>query len=156
MKVKLLCVGSRMPSWVNEGAEDFAKRIRAELGFTLVEIPLARRGKSTTVEQCLLKEAGSILEKIPTEAFVVAFDVKGKPVSTERLAEQMNQLRHVGQDMCLLVGGPDGLHDSVLQRANVRWSLSDMVLPHGLVRVLVIEQLYRAQSIIQGHPYHRP
>ncbi len=155
MKVTLLCVGSRMPSWVDDGVEDFAKRIRAGLGFTLIEIPPAKRGKSTTLAQCLFKEAESILDRIPAGAYVVAFDVKGKPVSTEKLVEQMNHLRHVGQDMCLLIGGPDGLHDSVLHRANVRWSLSGMVMPHGLVRVLVIEQLYRAQSIIQGHPYHR-
>lgn len=145
-----------MPSWVDEGVEDFAKRIRKELNFTLIEIPLAKRGKSTTVEKCLSKEAEGILEKLPAEDFVVAFEVRGKPISTETLADQITQLRQTGQNLCLLIGGPDGLHDSVLKRANRRCSLSEMVLPHGLVRVLVTEQLYRAQSIIQGHPYHRP
>lgn len=156
MKVKLICVGNRMPGWVNDGAEDFAKRIRSELGYSLIEIPLAKRGKSISIEQCLAKEASAILDKVDPSDYVVVFDVKGKAVSTEYLADQLEQYRLDGRDLCLIIGGPDGLHSSIMQRADVRWSLSAMVLPHGLVRVLVVEQLYRALSIIQGHPYHRP
>lgn len=156
MKVKLICIGNRMPKWVDEGTEEFAKRIRSELGFSLVEIPLAKRSKATSVDQCLTKEADNILSNLSADDFVVAFDVQGKSKSTEQLAAHIQRLRQDGQNLALIIGGPDGLHDSVLKRANASWALSAMVMPHGLVRVLVTEQLYRAHSLIQGHPYHRP
>lgn len=155
MKLKLFCVGDRMPAWVQQGTEEYAKRIQHELGFSLIEIPMAKRGKSASVAKCLEKEAADLLAKLDSADYVVALEVTGKAFSTEGLAAEIERLRHGGQNLCLLIGGPDGLSEQVLQRANAKWSLSRMTLPHPLARVVVVEQLYRAASILQGHPYHR-
>jgi len=155
MKITLLSVGTRMPGWVEEGVQEYARRIEHELGFSVQEIPLARRNKTTNVEQCVLKEGAAMLDKLTASDYVVALDVAGKRLDTPALAQKLEQFQSRGGNVSLLVGGPDGLHAKCLARADERWSLSALTLPHPLVRILVAEQLYRAQSLRAGHPYHR-
>lgn len=155
MRITLVTVGSRMPAWVQQGTEEYSKRIRGELGFKLIEIPLATRGKSGSPDGYRAKEAKGILAKIKLDEFVVTLDVQGRQLSTEQLARRLQDLKSQGKNLSLIIGGPDGLDQSCSERANESWSLSALTLPHTIARIMVVEQLYRANSILQGHPYHR-
>lgn len=155
MKIRLLTVGTKMPAWVQAGVTEYAKRCSQYLGFSIVEVPLAKRSKTTSVEQCRKKESDELLARVAAEDFVVALEVTGKSHSTESLAQRVADLRLQGRNLSLLVGGPDGLADDCRARADECWSLSALTLPHPLVRILLTEQLYRVASILQGHPYHR-
>lgn len=155
MKIRLISVGTRMSSWVKQGTTEYSKRIERDLNFSLVEVPLVKRAKNQPAEISKAKEGAELLAQIKPGDYVVALDVVGKPFSTTELATRIENFRASGQDLALLVGGPDGLDAACLARADARWSLSALTLPHPLVRILMIEQLYRAASIINGHPYHR-
>jgi len=155
MKINLVAVGTRMPTWVTQGYEEYSKRLPRECSLQLVEINPAKRGKTAQAEQWKKEEAGRILTAIPDNHHVVALEVTGKPWSTEQLSQQMQNWLTDGRDVSLMVGGPDGLDSSCLQRANQTWSLSPLTLPHPLVRIVLSEQLYRAWTILQNHPYHR-
>lgn len=155
MKIKLLTVGTRMPAWVQAGYTEYEKRCACYLGLTLVEVPMAKRLKSTSIEQCIQKESDDLLSRIASDDFVVALEVTGRMQSTESLAERIGHFRSEARNLSLLVGGPDGLSDACRARANERWSLSPLTLPHPLVRIVLVEQFYRVASILQGHPYHR-
>ena len=154
MKRKLLAVGTRMPQWVENGFNEYHKRMPAELKLETIEIPLSPKGKGSS-SQSKESQGQAILKHIDKQDRVVALDVLGKSMSTESLATQLANWQMNGQDICLLIGGPDGLSADCLQRADMKWSLSDLTLPHPLVRVLLMEQLYRAWTINQNHPYHR-
>ncbi len=155
MKIRLMSVGTRMPAWVEQGTAEYAKRIQNELGFSLLEVPLAKRSKTSTVAKAMAREGDAMLAKIERDEYVIALDVQGKTLDTPKLADRLQYLRDEGRNLCLLIGGPDGLDPRCLQRADEKWSLSALTLPHPLVRVLITEQLYRAHSLSQGHPYHR-
>lgn len=155
MRIHLLAVGTRMPSWVVEGYREYTKRLPRECSLHLVEIPPAKRHKSMTVVQARQQEGQALLAALPKDCKVVALDVRGKPWSTETLAAQLDDWLVSGRDVALLVGGPDGLSDACLERADQRWSLSALTYPHALVRIVLAEQLYRAWTISTGHPYHR-
>ena len=155
MKVRVLSVGTKMPAWVQEAVAEYSKRMQGELDFSLHEIPMAKRGKNSNIDQCIQKESDALLAAIAAGDQVVALDVLGKSFSKEGLAEKIIAYRRQGQNLCLLIGGPDGLSDECLARAHERWSLSSLTFPHPLVRVVITEQFYRAISIIKGHPYHR-
>lgn len=155
MKLTLLAVGTKMPAWVTDGYQEYAKRLPKECQLILKEITPAKRGKSGHSQQWMEEEGERILAAIPTNHHVVALDVKGKPWSTEQLSQQMESWLSDGRDVSLLVGGPDGLDPRCLQRANQKWSLSALTLPHPLVRIVMAEQLYRAWTVLQNHPYHR-
>lgn len=155
MKVRVLSVGSKMPAWVEQGVAEYSKRMQGELDFSLQEIPMAKRGKNSNIDQCIQKEDDALLAAIPQNDHVVALDVRGKSFGTEDLAEKIVAYRREGQNLTLLIGGPDGLGAGCLARAAERWSLSSLTFPHPLVRILITEQFYRAISIIKGHPYHR-
>lgn len=155
MKVKVLSVGTKMPAWVQEGVAEYQKRLIADMDFALVEIPMAKRTKNSNIDQCRQKESAALLAAIPAADYVVALDVSGKSFSTENLAEKIADFRQRGDNLTLLIGGPDGLSSECLARASERWSLSALTFPHPIVRVLLTEQFYRAVSIIKGHPYHR-
>lgn len=144
-----------MPTWVSEGYEEYARRLSHECSLKLTEIPAEKRGKNADVAQLTRKEGDRLLAAFPKGAHGVALDVLGKPWSTEELARQLEIWLRSGDDVALLVGGPDGLDPRCLERAGARWSLSKLTLPHPLVRVVVAEQLYRAWTILKGHPYHR-
>ena len=142
MRIRLIAAGTRLPSWMDEGCEDYARRFGRGLKFELVEVPLVR-----TAER--------MRAALGARDFVVALEVKGRALSTPELAEWLAARMAGGRDLALLVGGPEGLDTSLSGEADFRWSLSPLTWPHGLVRILVAEQLYRAHSLLQGHPYHR-
>lgn len=155
MKLRLLAVGTKMPAWVEQGYQEYAKRLPSDCALELVEINPGHRAKNTSKEKAMQQEAEALKKAIRPQDHVVALDVKGKPWSTEQLAENLSNWRMQGGDVALLIGGPDGMTQDVLSLAKQRWSLSNLTLPHPLVRVLMAEQLYRAWSILQGHPYHK-
>ena len=155
MRIRIIAVGTKMPGWVEQGYAEYAKRLPRDCAVELVELPLAQRGKNTDIARAMEKEGEDMLAGIGKGEQVIALDVKGKAWSTEQLAEQMADWRMSGNKYCLLMGGPDGLAPQCLAQAHMRWSLSALTLPHPLVRILVIEQLYRACSILQNHPYHK-
>ena len=155
MRLSVVAVGTRMPDWVNQGVEEYCKRLPRELRLQWREVPLARRTKDNQADQLRAREGEQILNAIPAGDKVVALDVGGKRLSTEQLAQQLDSWQMSGDNYSLLVGGPDGLAPQCLQRAGWLWSLSDLTLPHPLVRILLAEQLYRAWTITVNHPYHR-
>ena len=155
MKINLVAVGTKMPAWVVEGYEEYSKRLPRECQLQLIEITPAKRGKNAQAEQWKKEEAARILSVIPDNHHVIALEVTGKNWSTETLAEQMQGWLSDGRDVSLMVGGPDGLDTTCLARSEQKWSLSAMTLPHPLVRIVLAEQLYRAWTILQNHPYHR-
>lgn len=155
MKIKIIAVGTKMPKWVLDGTNEFTKRLPRDLKIEFIEISLGNRSKGADVKKAIQSESKAILDSIADRDWVVALEVKGKAWTTEQLAEQLSSWQMQGDNVCLLVGGPDGLSDECRARANQQWSLSPLTLPHPLVRILLAEQLYRAYSINQNHPYHR-
>lgn len=155
MRIHLVAVGTRMPSWVAEGYQEYARRLPRECSLQLIEIPLSKRHKSMTAAQAKQQEGQAMLAAIAKDCTVVALDVGGSHWSTQDLAGRLGDWMGSGRDVALLVGGPDGLSQSCLDRADQRWSLSALTYPHALVRVVLAEQLYRAWTLGIGHPYHR-
>ncbi len=154
MLIRLLAAGTRMPQWVTAGVDEYRRRFGPQLQFEVKEIPLGPRGSGDT-SRAVMAEGKRMLAALKPDSFVVALDVRGKSLGTEQVAQWLQQRMQSGQDLALLIGGPDGLASECLQRSDYRWSLSPLTLPHTLVRIVVAEQLYRAQSILAGHPYHR-
>lgn len=155
MRINLIAVGTRMPAWVEAGYREYARRMPRECSLTLTEIPSGRRSKAQPVERAVGEEGKRMLAAIDDRHRVVALDVGGCSWSTEQLAVELGDWLQDGRDVSLLVGGPDGLAADCLARAARRWSLSPLTLPHPLVRVVLAEQLYRAWTLNNGHPYHR-
>ena len=151
MRAWLIAVGERMPAWVQEGYGEYAKRLSRELSLQLVEIST----KSRDPARVMAEEGAALLAAIPKGAHVVALDGRGKTWSSEELATQLARWRMLGKDLAFLIGGADGLAPAVLERADQRWSLGTLTLPHPLVRIVVAEQLYRAATQLANHPYHR-
>lgn len=144
-----------MPDWVEEGYQAFAKRLPHECRLTLHEIPAPKRGKNADIDRLRRDEGERIMACIPKGARLVALEVTGRQWSTEQLSQRIGHWMGDGRDVALLVGGPDGLDPPLSKRADEQWSLSPLTLPHPLVRVVIAEQIYRAWSILKGHPYHR-
>lgn len=134
---------------------EFSKRLQEYASFSLIEIPLSKRGKSSDLCRILDKEAALILAAIPQGSHVIALDIGGKSFSSEDLAQKIESLQLITSHICLIIGGPEGLIPAVLSRAKERWSLSQLTLPHPIVRIVLLEGLYRAWSIINNHPYHK-
>jgi 23S rRNA (pseudouridine1915-N3)-methyltransferase len=156
VRIRLITVGTRMPGWVEQGVAEFQVRLPREWRFELVEIPVASRGKNPDIARLKGAEGEQMLGAIPDGAHAIAFDERGDLLGTLDWAKAIQAWQRDGRDVALLIGGPDGLAPECLARAERRWSLSKLTLPHALVRVMVLEQLYRAWSVTQGHPYHRP
>lgn len=155
MKINLLAVGQKMPSWVEQGYQEYAHRMPAEAKLELKEIAPGKRGKNADIKRIIQDEGDRIKAAIPKNNRIVVLDVKGKTWSTEQLAGRMGDWMQSGQDVSLLVGGPEGLSEDIRGLADERWSLSALTFPHPLVRVILAEQLYRAWSVLRNHPYHR-
>ena len=153
MKFVVVAVGHRMPAWVDAGFAEYAGRMPREARVEFVALKPAPRGGAT--QRVLDTEGERILAAVPGGSYKVVLDERGTPVRTAELARRMARWRENGRDIALIVGGADGLADSVKQSADFLWSLSPLTLPHGLARVLVVEQLYRAHTILHNHPYHR-
>ncbi|NOY62289.1 MAG: 23S rRNA (pseudouridine(1915)-N(3))-methyltransferase RlmH [Gammaproteobacteria bacterium] len=155
MNIDLLAVGQKMPGWVAQGYQEFARRLPAECTLRLTELAAGKRGKNADVQRIVRDEGERMLAAIPKSVLVVALDVGGRSWSTEQLAQRLEGWMGEGRGVALLVGGPEGLAQRCIERAELRWSLSPLTLPHPLVRIVVAEQLYRAWSILNNHPYHR-
>ena len=155
MRLRLLAVGTRMPGWVDTGIADYARRLGPELRLQIEELALAKRTASGDTARAVADEGRRMMIAIHPDEFVVALEVSGRAFSTEELSKWLAARLQDGRDVTLLIGGPDGIADECRKRANLHWSLSPLTLPHALVRIVIVEQLYRALSILKGHPYHR-
>ncbi len=155
MQIHLLAIGTRMPAWINTGFREYASRLPRECALILHEIPATKRQKSSTKKLQIEHECKRLLAAIPKHSLVVALDTGGEYWSTEQLAANMRKWLQMGRKIALVIGGPDGLSQVCLERSDHRWSLSPLIFPHALVRVIVAEQIFRAWSIIKNHPYHR-
>ncbi len=155
MRIDLIAVGTRMPSWVEAGYQEYARRMPPQCRLRLVEIPAGQRGRHADIARALREEGRKMLAAVPKGSRIVALDVEGKAWSTPQLARQLDGWMQGGRNIAILVGGPEGFDPACLAAAEQRWSLSPLTFPHPLVRIIVAEQLYRAHSLLQGHPYHR-
>ncbi len=155
MRTRIIAIGERMPDWVAQGFAEYRKRLTHELPLELVELKPGARGKGRDDARAIHDEGAAILAALPHDTHVVALDGGGHPWSSDELAAQLARWRMGGRDLALLIGGPDGHAPEVLARAEQRWSLGPLTLPHMLVRLVLAEQLYRATTILAGHPYHR-
>jgi 23S rRNA (pseudouridine1915-N3)-methyltransferase len=155
MKINLICVGTRMPAWVEDGVAEYRKRLPRDFELTITEVPLSQRTKTTNLVHAIAKEGDACLKAAAQGDFLVALDVKGKVLSTAQMASRVGELRDGGRNLSLLVGGPDGLAPACLTRADMTWSLSALTFPHPVVRIIVAEQIYRVWSLLNHHPYHR-
>jgi 23S rRNA (pseudouridine1915-N3)-methyltransferase len=154
MKIRLVALGQRMPAWIAAGVDDYARRLPREFALQIVELKPEPRDRGRTTAQILAAEARRIADATKG-CRVVALDQRGEGWSTARFAKHLRDWRDRGIEVAFVIGSADGLAESVKRNANVIMSLSTLTLPHGLSRVLLCEQLYRAASLLMGHPYHR-
>jgi 23S rRNA (pseudouridine1915-N3)-methyltransferase len=155
MRLRVIAVGTRMSEWVQAAFSDYTRRLRGADALELVEVPVARRSGAGDAPRAMAAEAQRILGLLGAREYAVALDERGRSFTTLQLADWLAERRQEGAPVSFIIGGPDGLDPAVLQRAQLRWSLSTLTFPHALVRVLLAEQLYRASTVLAGHPYHR-
>ena len=141
-----------MPGWVQQASDDYSKRLPKRWQFQVREFQQAQGDSSDII---MSREADALLSVIPDKAHVIALDNRGSSWSTEQVAARLETWQELGKNLILLIGGADGLHLRCRERADQLWSLSPLTFPHPLVRVILVEQLYRAQSLLDMHPYHR-
>ena len=154
MKLSILAVGHRQPDWVSEGCAEYLKRMPRELAMSVTELKPEPRG-SKTREQLLAAEKARIDEALPPSIRLVILDERGEDLTTLKLAKRLEHWMQDGRDVALLIGGADGIDERLKARADDKIRLSSLTLPHGMARLLLCEQLYRAVSVIKNHPYHR-
>ncbi len=155
MKLVVVSVGHKMPDWITAGFNEYTKRMPREAKIELVEVKPEPRSTGKTVSGIMDAEAQRILSVLPKNSLCIALDEHGKQSTTRQLSEQMKDWMREGRDVTFLIGGADGLHETVKQAAHQLMALSSLTLPHAFVRVLLAEQLYRAYSLMHNHPYHR-
>lgn len=155
MHIRLLAVGERQPSWVDDAFAVYSGRLPREWKFRLDVLPTVRRGKNDKSSQAAETEGQQILDKLAGGEQLLLLDERGRQLDSRGLAAKLTDWQLDGRDLCFVIGGPDGVSAAVRQRADFTWSLSKLTLPHGLARVLLAEQLYRAYALQTGHPYHR-
>jgi len=155
MRIRLLTITHKLPAWIKEGYEDYAKRLPPTCVLELIEIPAEKRTAQADLKRIKEREGEKLLAAIKPNHRVIALDVKGKLWSTEQLSEHLAEWLQGGQHIDLLIGGPEGLSSACLNKAQIAWSLSPLTFPHFIVRLILAEQIYRAYSILQQHPYHR-
>ena len=158
MKFLAVTVGHRMPAWIEAGFEEYARRLPREARLALIEIkPEIRssRAGAAAVQRALQAEHRRIAAVLPGGCYKVVLDERGKSFATRQLCDSIARWRGAGRDVAFIIGGADGTAAALKEQADLLWSLSPLTLPHGLVRIVLAEQLYRAVSILSGHPYHR-
>ena len=155
MKLLILAVGNKMPAWITEGFNEYTKRMPREATISLIEIKPEARNSGKTATQIMEAEAQRIRAALPNGALCIALDEHGTTPTTKQLSQQMQDWMQRGCDVAFIIGGADGLHESVKHLAQQLMALSAFTLPHGMVRVVLAEQLYRAHSLLHNHPYHR-
>jgi len=163
MQISIIAIGNKMPAWVNANCHEYFRRMPKDISLKLIELPAQKRGKNQSIDAIRRKETEQLLAAVPDRNNIVVLDERGQSISTRSLAKKFYDWQLDGRDVCLLIGGPDGIDFSVFAEGGIgkslgaewRWSLSMLTFPHPLVRVIVAEQLYRAWSVSAGHPYHR-
>ena len=155
MRINVLAVGTRMPAWVEAGADNYIKRLPRHIDLQFTEIPAAPRTSGSTTAKIMAKEGDALLKAARDADYVIALDERGTHWTSRQLADQLQGWMNDYPRVALLVGGADGLDPRCLEAAQRSWSLSALTLPHPLVRVVLAEQIYRAWTLLQGHPYHR-
>jgi len=155
MKCRLIAAGTRLPEWINMGFEEYRRRLRTPLILELQEIAVAGRRAGEDPKRAVQREGADMLALIGRDDYVVALEIGARAMSTEQLSAWLAERLRAARPLALLIGGPDGLAAECRSRADHSWSLSPLTLPHGLVRVIVAEQIYRAMSLQARHPYHR-
>jgi len=155
VKLLILAVGNKMPSWITEGFNEYAKRMPRESKIELIEIKPEARNSGKTAAQIMEAEAQRIRAALTASALCIALDERGETPTTRQFSQQMQDWMQQGRDVAFVIGGADGLHESIKHQAQHLLALSAFTLPHGMVRVLLAEQLYRAHSLLHNHPYHR-
>ena len=155
MHIRLLAIGDRQPAWVDSGFDGYRARLPREWRFDCVAIPTAKRAKNTAPGKARDAEGQALLGKLKDSEKLVLLDERGKQLSSRELADRLSEWQSDGRDIAFAIGGPDGVSDACRERAEFTLSLSRLTLPHGLARVVLAEQLYRAATLLAGHPYHR-
>ncbi len=156
MNIQIIAVGTKMPAWVNEAYQEYQKRLQPEIQLQLKEITLQKRGKNPAdIQKMMQLESQQILNAIKSGSYTIALDSRGAQYTSEQCAEQLNHWKHLAKPINILIGGPEGYTAETLAKADAKWSLSALTFPHPIVRIILAEQLYRAQSILKKHPYHR-
>ena len=155
MKLKLIALGHNQPGWVNDGVAEYAKRFPAEWPFELAELKPEKRAANRSTEIVLATEAERIRAQIPKQALVIALDERGEQLTTRDLGERLSCWSREAPCATFVIGSADGLDATLKAEAQFRFGLSRLTLPHGLARIFLVEQLYRAVSLLSGHPYHR-
>jgi 23S rRNA (pseudouridine1915-N3)-methyltransferase len=155
MRVRVVAAGTRLPAWIDAGFAEYARRMPPAVPLELTEIAVGRRGGQGAMGRALRAEGERMVAAVAPGSWVVALDVRGRALDTPGLARWWAGRLNDGRDLVFLIGGPDGLAPQCLGRIDERLSLSPLTFPHGLVRILLAEQLYRAVTLLQGHPYHR-
>ena len=155
MKLIIVSVGHKMPDWISAGFDEYARRMPREVQILLQEIRPEPRSTGKSTAQILAAESQRILAALPQNSLRIALDEHGIQPTTRQLSSRMQDWMRAGCDVAFIIGGADGLHDSIKQDAHLLLALSALTLPHVFVRVLLAEQLYRAYSLIHNHPYHR-
>lgn len=155
MKLHVLAVGDRVPRWVSDACADYGQRFPPHCPLLVKALPTPRRGRNPDIARLKDKEFQSLSACLPKGAATIALEESGRPWTTDGLARRLEAWMHTEKDVAFVIGGPDGLAPAALDAAGEKWSLSPLTLPHALVRVIVVEQLYRALSMLEDHPYHR-
>lgn len=156
MHIRLIAVSDRQPAWVGDAFDEYAKRLPGQWRFRLDVVSTARRsGDQSGAGKAVETEGSKVLRQLKPSEQVVLLDETGQEYTSAGLASQLQNWQSAGSDLTFVIGGPDGVSAACRERANSRWSLSLLTLPHGLARVVLVEQLYRAGTLLQGHPYHR-
>ncbi|PAJ75531.1 23S rRNA (pseudouridine(1915)-N(3))-methyltransferase RlmH [Pseudoalteromonas sp. NBT06-2] len=155
MKIQLIAVGTKMPGWVETGFKEYQRRFPKDMALELIEIPAGKRGKNADIKRILHIEGEKTLSAVPKSNRIVTLEVTGQPWDTHKLAKNMIKWQLDGRDISLLVGGPEGLAPQCIAASEQKWSLSNLTLPHPLVRIILAESLYRGWSLNTNHPYHR-
>ena len=155
MKVSIITLGNKMPDWVQSGFTEYQKRLKPTIDLQLKELPLIKRSNNSERQKILQQEHAQIISQLKPNSHNVALDSRGKQYSSETLAEQLAFWQQLGKPINILIGGPEGYHPETLSHTHEQWSLSKLTFPHPLVRIILAEQLYRAQCILKGHPYHK-
>jgi 23S rRNA (pseudouridine1915-N3)-methyltransferase len=152
LKIKIISIGNKMPAWINEAFDSYISKLNRDFTLQLIEIKPEK--KFDSIEQKKLSESEKILSHVDKE-FLIVLDEKGLQFSSQELAQKLNHWSEHFKHITFVIGGADGIHEDILHKANLTWSLSKSTFPHAFVRVLITEQLYRAHSILENHPYHR-
>lgn len=155
MKLIVAAVGARAPAWIQAGWEDYRRRLPRECPLVLHEVRAEPRKSGKTALQLMQAEAARLRASVPDHAYTIALDERGRDIDTHALSKHLASWRQHGRDVVFMIGGPDGLDAQIKQEADTCWKISSLTLPHPLVRVVLAEQLYRAWSLLNNHPYHR-